>query len=291
MGRNYYDILEVSSEANGDDIKRAYRRLAKTYHPDSNPSDEARQVFLKISEAYQVLSDPQKRWRYDLLLDYENRPDPYGYQEPGNYAPHMGQTPPPEYYQAKAKKKKAEKQEFSRLVMLAKAICVVGLLFGLTLVVDYATAERSDMEVVRRASLGKQTNGEVKLRLVTNKGTTFYLDPEKINEIRKGDRLTFSKTPIYGIVRLVEVWHPSPLRGTQLLALYEGDSVLNGMTRVDSFYPDPGVYNVFAFGPIVLLLASLIGIAWPRGNPVIQYQISLLSGMFIVITFIMLMLS
>ena len=64
--RDYYEILGVSREADGAELKRAYRRLAMEHHPDRNPGNkEAEARFKEASEAYQVLSDADKRARYD----------------------------------------------------------------------------------------------------------------------------------------------------------------------------------------------------------------------------------
>lgn len=66
MAKDYYETLGVSKNASDDEIKSAYRKLAKTYHPDLNKnSDEATAKFKEISEAYEVLSDPKKRSNYD----------------------------------------------------------------------------------------------------------------------------------------------------------------------------------------------------------------------------------
>lgn len=63
---DYYALLEVSNTATPEELKRAYRRLARTHHPDMNPGDaEAEAKFKEISKAYEVLSDPQRRARYD----------------------------------------------------------------------------------------------------------------------------------------------------------------------------------------------------------------------------------
>ena len=64
--RDYYEILGVSKNASDDEIKKAYRKLAVKYHPDKNPGDkEAEEKFKEINEAHDVLSDKQKRARYD----------------------------------------------------------------------------------------------------------------------------------------------------------------------------------------------------------------------------------
>lgn len=64
--RDYYEVLGVDRNADADTIKKAYRKLAKKYHPDMNPGDkEAEAKFKEASEAYAVLSDPDKRAKYD----------------------------------------------------------------------------------------------------------------------------------------------------------------------------------------------------------------------------------
>lgn len=64
--RDYYEVLGIAKSASADEIKSAYRKLAKKYHPDLNPGDkEAEEKFKEIGEAYEILSDQQKRARYD----------------------------------------------------------------------------------------------------------------------------------------------------------------------------------------------------------------------------------
>ena len=64
--RDYYEVLGVSKDASADDIKKAYRKMAMKYHPDRNPGDkEAEEKFKEVGEAYEVLSDADKKARYD----------------------------------------------------------------------------------------------------------------------------------------------------------------------------------------------------------------------------------
>lgn len=64
--RDYYEVLGISKGASDDEIKKAYRKMAKKYHPDLNPDDpQAAEKFKEVNEANDILSDPQKRQRYD----------------------------------------------------------------------------------------------------------------------------------------------------------------------------------------------------------------------------------
>jgi molecular chaperone DnaJ len=88
--KDYYRILGVGKDADDKTIKSAYRRLARKYHPDVAKAKDAGERFKEIGEAYEVLSDPQKRQRYDTLGPDWQRHAPAGPGAPGGFGVQYG---------------------------------------------------------------------------------------------------------------------------------------------------------------------------------------------------------
>ena len=80
--RDYYEVLGVGKNATDEELKKAFRKLAKQYHPDANPDnkEEAEQKFKEVNEAYEILSDKQKRQMYDQ----------FGFDGPQNFGGGQG---------------------------------------------------------------------------------------------------------------------------------------------------------------------------------------------------------
>lgn len=74
MTTNHYDTLELSTKVSPDMIKQAYRTLSKRFHPDHNQNEGAELHYIAVQDAYEVLSDPQKKWEYDQTLEQVSTP-------------------------------------------------------------------------------------------------------------------------------------------------------------------------------------------------------------------------
>lgn len=86
MGKDYYRILQIQSDANEEEIKKAYKKLALKLHPDKNSAADAEERFKEIKEAYEILSDKNKRDKYDR------------FGEEGLHADNIRQTAPQSSY-------------------------------------------------------------------------------------------------------------------------------------------------------------------------------------------------
>src|SRR5690242_15691273 len=88
---DYYNTLGVAREADAEEIRKAYRKLARKHHPDLNPGDKASEDrFKKVQQAYDILSDPKKKQMYDQVGFYSENGMPGGAAGAGAHGPNMG---------------------------------------------------------------------------------------------------------------------------------------------------------------------------------------------------------
>ena len=127
MQNNYYKILGVSSSASADEIKGAYRTLAKKYHPDKNQGNKsAEEYFKEIQQAYTVLSNPEKRKKYDLRFSLggsnsvKQKANPTSRPFSGNayqYAQQQAQEKQKQYGQRTQQPKKKDNTEGIQIII------------------------------------------------------------------------------------------------------------------------------------------------------------------------------
>lgn len=274
MFKDYYQILEVPRDASQPEIKKSYRKLAKTHHPDSNLNLGDADQFLLINEAYQILSDSVSRESYNVRYDqifqirkkYTKQPtasvfseaytetyqEPYtapdtapeeSYSEPYNYPPEPEfeqetryQEPDYQAYGAtQAKPKSVGIEKFYGLKWLAMTISALCLLFAMSLMVDYFQAEASEVQTMIEARLTTDAQDNISCTIMTDK-SEFPVDYQKYGLIGKGDELIVYTTPYYKIMSSIQI--------------------VNG----ESFWPHSGIYNTFSVFIFLLLGSSLLGL-------------------------------
>ena len=134
---NYYSILNVPNTANEDQIKQAYRALAMKYHPDKNPDNKiAEEKFKRISEAYSVLSDSQKRKEYDLSMSnpFSSSGRTYTYGQDTNsfgedfFSYKWRQNRRDAQYENKREKEKISRTEAFKILIRGIIMTIAGLL-------------------------------------------------------------------------------------------------------------------------------------------------------------------
>ncbi|NOT74004.1 MAG: J domain-containing protein [Cyclobacteriaceae bacterium] len=241
--KNYYQILRISRTANDAEIKRAFRRLAIVFHPDKNPSPQSSSLFQEINEAHEVLSDPEKRFRYDQLLN----------------SAHIISTPPPpqRYHRDPAYRKKQQAgyrpkpyQPSERLLMMAhllrylRLISLIGIGWCGALVIDYMLPFRiSEEKVLSEAeAIGLRESHHTPYVVVTNKNHQFPVSAEGSKHFDAGSTATVISSRILN-----------------LMVKVESQDKLFTITSLGS------VYQNFMFMPVILLALSIAGLKLKTG--------------------------
>lgn len=84
---SHYEILQIKKDASSDEIKRSFRELALKYHPDKNKMSDSKEKFLRIVEAYEVLSDDNSRKKYDMMFENITQTQKQVYRYPSGWTP------------------------------------------------------------------------------------------------------------------------------------------------------------------------------------------------------------
>lgn len=241
--KDYYQILRISRQASGDEIKRAYRRLAVVFHPDKNQSEESSALFQEINEAHEVLADPDKRWRYDQLLSSAFTTDTTTTTKPWHRDPAYRRKYQPGY-------KPPAPAPSERLLMMVhflkyfRLISFIGIGWCAFLLFDYLLPFRISEEKVVPESNRKISwqFHHVPYVIVTDKGHQFPISSAGVEYFPEGSNAEIVTTRILNVLVRVEAGN--------------NDYTINNLATV---------YNNFLFIPIILLVVSVTGLTLKQG--------------------------
>jgi hypothetical protein len=258
--KDYYKILRVGKQASREEIKRAYRRLAVVFHPDKNPSQESSALFQEINEAHAVLSDPDKRVRYDRLMaqPYDTlspEPQRQWHRDPAYRKRHQpGYKPPPH-------------KPSERLLMMAhllryqRIVSLTGIIWCTILMLDFLLPYKQTQEMVLPESdrvMGWQYH-HVPNVVVTDKGHQFPVPFEGTGFFPARSTATIITSRLLHVPVTIEA---------------EG-----GRYRIEGLAT---IFSSFVGAPIILLIMSVVCLLMKTG---IEHRFNMMVSICVVLFF------
>jgi len=253
--KDYYAILGVRENAGAAEIKRAYRLLAVKYHPDKNPSAEAEEIFKEVNEAYDVLSDLNKKFLYDQRRYHPLQDsvdiEPVRMHRDPRYRPRRQGAP-------RRPEKSAQYLLMEKWNKYALWINITGIVVASLYAIDYILPYRVTTETVKDVVTVRGRRGGFEyFRVKTESGKSIKVY-HQVGEI--GESFNLEATVFYGI----------PMR------LYAGDFELK------MGY----VYSPLALFPFMVLVTSLMGIG-NRKNISLAFNYCVATAILLIITLVL----
>lgn len=255
--KNYYFILGINIYAREADIKRAYRKLALQFHPDRNSSPDAATIFREVNEAYEILSDPQRKFDYDRLLKGDNQP--YTEPAPAHHRDPRYRPKPPGFVVNRSSKKK----ELVNLMQgylphaLISSRIALGCVFILLL--DFVLPVTRKIEKLVGVYGVYNQYGQTGIELQASDGSIYKLGKNTSGILRPNDKVVICQSPLLSVAKRVEN--------------ESGDA----RNRIPV-----SIYGNFIFFPALWLITSILGSFYKKG---IEFRfnlgvVNLLLGIF-----------
>jgi hypothetical protein len=261
MMKNYYAILGVPHTASHDDIKRAFRALAVKFHPDKNSSPEAEEIFKNITEAYDVLSDWEKRKTYDLRWENPFRELTQEPPKPSHRDPRY-QPKPPGY---RPPRRHTVADTMAEYLPYFRNICWAGIALGFILLVDFFLPYRvitDDLKEVTTVVGRRNQFSHFIFHAANGKDIKVYNYTARYLE--EEEKIVYHETRIFRTV------------------MYLSD--VGPVLQIKIGY----LYKTLVFFPLLLLISSILGVTY-RKTVEFPFNLSLVSGMLLIITLIIIM--
>jgi curved DNA-binding protein CbpA len=255
--KNYYFILGIHIYSREADIKSAYRKLALQFHPDRNSSPDAPTIFREVNEAYEVLSDPQRKFDYDRLLKGDDQPTTE--PAPANHRDPRYRPKPPGFVVNRSSKKKELinlMQGYLPHALLSSRIAL-GCVF--ILVLDFVLPVSRKTEKLVGVYGVYNRYGQTGTELQAEDGSTYKLGKNTSGSLRPNDTVVICQSPLLAVPKRVET--------------ESGDA----RNRIPV-----SIYGNFIFFPALWLITSLLGSFYKKG---IEFRfnlgvVNLLLGVF-----------
>lgn len=249
----YYQVLGLPVNASMSEIKRAYRKLAVVYHPDKNSDPKAEEIFKSINEAYEVLSDPDKKRGYDYLLRNPallNPPEPQPAHRDPAYRPTRPRT------SGKSEKQRL-REMMTRFLPYTEKVSMICFVISLTFLIDYSWPGKISEEKVEKIGKGTTNTRDERIlwKIETNSGNTFHLAGNYTQFYSVGEAIKVKRSAFFSI---------------PIFVTSHGQTQKLGMS----------IYGNFIFAPAALLVVSALGV-WARKN--IDYGFNLGVSSFMVL--------
>lgn len=258
--KDYYTILGVSPSATQHEIKKAFRQLAIRYHPDKNPSAEAKELFPEINAAYAVLGDPRKRALYDKRRENPFAeiltPQPPPHRDPAYRRTRPGQPPrkaePPASYLLM-------RDSLKYVIWISR----VGLMVTVLFFADYFLPYKNVEERITGISAFTVRRSISYHIIRTESGREIKLYDYKATNFRDEKVIRISETPIFGTVITI--------------------ANASGTYREWVAY----MYSTLIFFPVLLFINSLLGLLY-RKHVAFCFNLNVTAFVLLVITWILL---
>lgn len=257
--KNYYFILGIHIYAREAEIKQAYRKLALQFHPDRNSSPDASTIFREVNEAYEILSDPQRKLAYDRLLKGD---DQYAAESEPTTATHRDpryRPKPPGFVFNRSSKKKELVNLMQGYLPHAMYSSRIALFCVFVLALDFFLPVNRRKEKVVGVYGIYNRYGQTGTQLQASDGAIYKLGKNTSGRLRQDDVIVICQSPLLAVAKRVEN--------------ESGDA----RNRIPV-----SIYGNFIFFPAIWLVTSILGSLYKKG---IEFRfnlgvVNLLLGIF-----------
>ena len=265
---DYYKVLGISNNASADEIKNAFRQLAKQYHPDKNLSQDTTAVFQKINEAYNVLSNKELRAKYDaaisnsfnrLFRNFDTKPAETEREKRARKRKERVADFKNRKKEYANKKRNENIAYYNKFLKISKIVCLVVSIFVNLVMIDVLLPQISSTEYVQ---LRRRSDRFSKMETIELESCEFEIQQKAISDVRAGYPVTLNSTPIFSTVR-------------EILVEYQNHTY--------SYRAKYTIYDAFFFLLLLAFITGNVGL-FKKNDPELVFSLAIISTVFALIS-------